>query len=53
MTPTGWALTQAYWMHLLATVTWIGGLAALAWLVLPAARRSLERPAFAVLARIS
>jgi uncharacterized membrane protein len=33
MTPAGWALTLAYWLHLLATVVWIGGLTTLAWLV--------------------
>jgi uncharacterized membrane protein len=37
-----WALTLAYWLHMLATVIWIGGLAALALLVLPAAKRTLE-----------
>ncbi|MCC7130306.1 MAG: CopD family protein [Anaerolineae bacterium] len=37
-----WALTLAYWLHMLATVVWIGGLAALSLFVLPAARRSLE-----------
>lgn len=33
-----WALSAAYWLHMLATVVWIGGLAALALVVLPAAR---------------
>ena len=33
-----WALAAAYWLHMLATVVWVGGLAALSWLVLPAAR---------------
>jgi uncharacterized membrane protein len=41
------ALSLAYWLHMLATVTWIGSLAALALLVLPAARRSLTGPAYA------
>ena len=31
-----------YWLHLLATVIWIGSLAALNLLVLPAARRTLD-----------
>jgi uncharacterized membrane protein len=48
MTPD-WALTIAYWLHMLATVVWIGGLTALAVLVIPAARRSLENHAFAAL----
>lgn len=45
-TPT-WALWLAYWLHMLATVVWIGGLAALAIFVLPAARRTLEPAAYA------
>jgi uncharacterized membrane protein len=48
MTPI-WALTIAYWMHMLATVVWIGGLAILSILVIPAARKSLEGQVFAVL----
>lgn len=31
-----------YWMHLLATVTWIGSLAAINLLVLPASQRTLD-----------
>ena len=31
-----WALTLSYWFHMLATVAWIGGLAAIALLILPA-----------------
>lgn len=42
-----WALSIIYWLHMLATVTWIGGLAALALLVLPAARTALEAPLYA------
>ena len=34
-------LAIAYWLHMLATVVWIGGLAALAVIFLPAARRLL------------
>lgn len=46
-------LAVAYWLHMLATVVWIGGLAALALLVLPAARRSLDAAAYgALLARL-
>ena len=37
-----WALTLTFWLHMLATVVWIGGLVALALLVLPAVQRSLE-----------
>jgi uncharacterized membrane protein len=36
------ALSIAYWLHMLATVVWIGGLTALALFVLPAARRTLD-----------
>jgi uncharacterized membrane protein len=31
-----------FWLHMLATVAWLGGLAAIAILVLPAARRVLK-----------
>ncbi|MBN2385916.1 MAG: CopD family protein [Anaerolineales bacterium] len=44
-----WVLTLVYWLHLLATVVWIGSLVALALLVLPAARRTLDLPARAAL----
>lgn len=36
-----WVLAILYWLHMLATVSWIGGLCALALFVLPAARSSL------------
>lgn len=41
-TPPSWALALTYWLHLLATVTWIGSLAGVSLLVLPAMRRSLS-----------
>lgn len=44
-TPT-WVLTLAYWLHMLATVVWIGGLSALAVLVMPTARKSLSPEAY-------
>jgi uncharacterized membrane protein len=47
-TPT-WALTIAFWLHMLATVVWIGGLAALSIFVLPAARKALDSSAYASL----
>jgi len=43
------ALALAYWLHILATVTWIGGLMALAVLVIPAARRTLQPIDYAAL----
>jgi uncharacterized membrane protein len=49
MTTPFWALTLAYWLHLLATVLWIGGLVVLSLLVLPAARKTLEPQAYASL----
>lgn len=41
-TPPYWALSLFYWIHMLATVTWIGGVVAISILVLPAARRTLK-----------
>lgn len=40
-TPPAWAIAVTYWLHLLATVAWIGSLAGVSFLVLPAMRRSL------------
>jgi uncharacterized membrane protein len=37
-----WGLAAAYWLHMLATVVWIGGLSTLTILVLPAVQRVLE-----------
>ncbi|MEX1071067.1 MAG: hypothetical protein WEC37_00425, partial [Anaerolineales bacterium] len=42
-----WALTLSFWLHMLATVVWLGGLAALVLMVLPAMRRSLKPKEFA------
>jgi uncharacterized membrane protein len=42
-------ITITYWLHMLATVTWIGGMAAVSLLVLPAARKVLEPASFAAL----
>jgi uncharacterized membrane protein len=41
-----WALALAYWLHMLATIAWIGGLAAVVLLVLPAAHKNLPEEAF-------
>lgn len=49
MTVPIWALSLAFWLHMLATVVWIGGLATIALLVLPAARRALAPPEYAAL----
>jgi len=40
--PPAWALAFTFWLHLLATVTWIGSLASISFLVLPAMRHSLN-----------
>jgi uncharacterized membrane protein len=40
--PPAWALAITYWLHLLATVTWVGSLAGVSFLVLPAMQRSLS-----------
>ena len=39
--PSG-MLTAIYWLHMLATVAWVGGQAALALIVLPAAHKTLN-----------
>lgn len=45
-TPT-WVLAIIYWLHMLATVAWIGGLTALVVFVLPAAQKNLSVDAYA------
>ena len=40
--PPTWALALTYWLHLLATVTWVGSLAGVSFLVLPAMKRALD-----------
>lgn len=49
MTTPEWAQALAYWTHMIATVVWIGGLAALALLVLPSAEKALSDEAKAAL----
>ena len=41
-TPSTWVMALIYWLHMLATVTWIGSLAAINLLVLPASRHTLK-----------
>ena len=43
-----WALSLAFWLHMLATVVWIGGLVALVVLVLPVARLVMEAGNYAL-----
>lgn len=40
-------LSLAYWLHMLATVAWIGGLVAVSLYVIPAARRTIEGETYA------
>ncbi|MCQ3937621.1 MAG: hypothetical protein DPW18_11325 [Chloroflexi bacterium] len=40
--PSTPVLAVIFWLHMLATVTWIGSLAAINFLVLPASRRTLN-----------
>ena len=40
--PPSWALALTYWLHLLATVAWIGSIVAMSILFLPAAKASLK-----------
>ncbi len=40
--PPSWALALTFWLHLFATVTWVGSLASVSILVLPAMKRSLD-----------
>lgn len=47
--PPIWALALVYWLHFLATVVWVGSLAAIALLILPAMKRALEPDAQLVL----
>ena len=41
------ALTIAYWLHMLATVVWVGGVVALMLIVLPVARKALPQEGYA------
>jgi uncharacterized membrane protein len=40
-------LLISFWLHMLATVAWIGGLAAVVFYILPVARRSQDAAAYA------
>ena len=40
--PPTWAITLTYWLHFLATITWVGSLAAISILILPAMKRALD-----------
>jgi uncharacterized membrane protein len=49
MQPAEIGLALAYWLHLLATVAWIGALVTLSVLVLPAAQQLLDGQTFSAL----
>ncbi len=40
--PPSWAIALTFWLHLLATVTWVGSIIATSVLFLPAADRALK-----------
>ena len=40
--PPNWAIALTYWLHMLATVAWAGSLTAIALLILPAMKRTLD-----------
>ncbi|MFN8403051.1 MAG: hypothetical protein U0V48_05800 [Anaerolineales bacterium] len=40
--PPVWAIAVVYWLHFLGTVMWVGSLAAIAFLILPAMKRTLD-----------
>lgn len=43
--PPAWAIAVIYWLHFLATVAWVGSLSAIAFLILPAMKRTLDATA--------
>ena len=40
--PPAWALALTYWLHMLATVSWIGCIVSISILILPAAGKALK-----------
>jgi uncharacterized membrane protein len=48
-----WALLLSFWLHMLATVAWIGGLAGFTLFVFPLARRRLSATNYAELLEAS
>lgn len=40
--PATWAVALTFWLHMLATVAWVGSLAAISLLVLPALKSALN-----------
>jgi uncharacterized membrane protein len=44
-----WALTIAYWLHMLATVIWIGGITTVSLFLIPISQKTLSREHYAAL----
>jgi uncharacterized membrane protein len=40
--PPVWVLALIYWLHMLATVVWVGSLGAIAFLIMPAMKRAFN-----------
>jgi uncharacterized membrane protein len=40
--PPTWAIALTFWLHMLATVAWVGSLSAISLLILPAMHRALD-----------
>jgi len=40
--PPTWAIALTFWLHMLATVIWVGSLAAISLLILPSMKRTLD-----------
>lgn len=47
MQPDVWSLSFVYFIHLTATVVWLGGMTTYVWFILPAARKSFEAQGYA------
>lgn len=47
MTDTpSWALTASFWLHMLATVSWVGGQAIISLILIPLGRKTLPEEGF-------
>ena len=46
MITPNWVLSVLFWLHMIATVTWIGGLAILSLIIYPIAKKTLDNDAF-------
>ncbi|MEJ2757714.1 MAG: CopD family protein [Anaerolineales bacterium] len=46
METPSWALSVSFWLHMLATVSWVGGQAVISLLIIPIGRKMLSGDAF-------